>query len=343
MALVKCPHCGKEIDDSAETCPYCGSDLEGKNEGEEKRPVPDQRTEDPQDTKLQNMKRMRNILAVALCVATAGLIGVTAYGTTTISSLRTELSGVRAEAASAQSDYKSAKKKLKASQADTDSVREELTSVQSEYDSYKEKMAPFEEMTAAQAEQQKAAAKAAQEESENQKTANEAVNKLWDDKTGLKDGATRAEYNDAVDKVNKVGDTSAKNALNEKLKAIDDSMTAKEQAAAAEEAAGYETGITYDQLARTPDQYMNKKVKFRGKVIQVIEDSSSGRIQIRLAVGSDYDKVLLGEYDSSIVSKRVLEDDTITIYGTSVGTITYQSTMGGMITIPGVSIEKIDQ
>lgn len=47
---------------------------------------------------------------------------------------------------------------------------------------------------------------------------------------------------------------------------------------AAEEAQGYETGITYDQLARTPDQFIGKKVKFTGKVLQVLE--SSGKVTI---------------------------------------------------------------
>lgn len=115
-----------------------------------------------------------------------------------------------------------------------------------------------------------------------------------------------------------------------------------EQAAAAEkEAQGYETGITYDQLARTPDDYTGQKVKFYGRVVQVIEGDDS--VQIRLAVDGDYDTVLFGQYASSIVSSRVLEDDYITIYGTSVGTISYESTLGGTITIPGVYIEKIDQ
>ncbi len=82
-------------------------------------------------------------------------------------------------------------------------------------------------------------------------------------------------------------------------------------------------------------------MKFYGKVLQVIDSGSS--VQIRLAVDDNYDTVLLGEYDSKIVSSRVLEDDHITIYGTSVGVITYQSTMGGNITIPGVRIERIDQ
>ena len=68
---------------------------------------------------------------------------------------------------------------------------------------------------------------------------------------------------------------------------------------AEEEAKGYETGITYDQLARTPDQYEGSKVKFYGEVIQVIEGDDS--VQIRLAVNSDYDHVLFCQYDSDIV------------------------------------------
>lgn len=45
----------------------------------------------------------------------------------------------------------------------------------------------------------------------------------------------------------------------------------------------------------------------------------------------------------SIVPSRVLEHDYITIYGVSVGVISYDSTMGGKITIPGVAVDKIDQ
>lgn len=125
-------------------------------------------------------------------------------------------------------------------------------------------------------------------------------------------------------------------------KAAEEAAAAEAAAAlAAEEAQGYETGITYDNIARNPDDYIGKKVKFSGKVIQVIEDS--GTVQIRLAINNDYNQVVLCEYDSSITDSRVLEDDTITIYGTSAGTITYQSTMGGQITVPGILIQRIDQ
>lgn len=115
----------------------------------------------------------------------------------------------------------------------------------------------------------------------------------------------------------------------------------EEAAKAAEEAQGYETGITYDNIARRPDDYKGKKVKFYGKVIQLIEGDY--RNQIRFAINGNYDYVILGEYKKDIVESRILEDDLITIYGVSSGTISYKSTLGGTITIPAVSIDRIDQ
>ena len=68
-----------------------------------------------------------------------------------------------------------------------------------------------------------------------------------------------------------------------------------------------------------------------------------GSVTIRFAVNDDYDKVIIAEYDSSIVSSRVLEDDYITVYGYSLGLYTYEATMGNNITIPSMMIDKIDQ
>jgi hypothetical protein len=104
---------------------------------------------------------------------------------------------------------------------------------------------------------------------------------------------------------------------------------------------GYETGITYDELARTPDEYIFEKVKFRGKVVQVIE--GDGVTQLRFAVNENDDTILFAGIDNSIDDSRILEDDIITIMGLSSGLITYESTMGGQISIPGMTIEKIDQ
>lgn len=146
----------------------------------------------------------------------------------------------------------------------------------------------------------------------------------------------------------KKADLEAKEAEKE-LKAIEAAekkaaaeKAAKEKAAKeAKEKQGYNTGITYDQLARTPDKYKDEKVKFYGKVIQVVEDESM--VTLRMAINSDYDKVILLAYSPDIVSSRVLENDNITIYGVSNGVYTYQSTMGGNITVPLVVVDKIEQ
>lgn len=208
---------------------------------------------------------------------------------------------ITAESAQYQKELEEAKKELENAKTELEKSQADLGALQKEFDAYKEKMKPFEEMTAAQAEAEKAKA----EEEKRQLEEAEAQRKAEEE------AAKKAEEEAAA------------------------------AAAAAEEAKGYETGITYNQLARTPDDYKGKKVKFSGKVIQVIE--GDGRVNIRLAVNDDYDTILFCEYESGIVSSRVLDDDHITIYGTSYGLYSYQSTMGGTITIPAVVIDKIDQ
>ena len=110
--------------------------------------------------------------------------------------------------------------------------------------------------------------------------------------------------------------------------------------AEAEEKKGYETGITYKQLARTPDEYEGKKVKFSGTVLQVVEGDSE--VNLRVAANSNYNNILYVYYPSSITKVRVLEEDNVTLYGVSEGLYTYESTMGGNITIPLIKVDRID-
>lgn len=146
--------------------------------------------------------------------------------------------------------------------------------------------------------------------------------------------------------------TEAKLAKAEQKKELTAEEKAAAEQAAAEKAAaekaakeeeeriGYETGITYDQLARTPDDFKGKKAKFTGKVLQVME--GQGETQLRIAVNGDYDKVLYIAYKSDILNSRVLEKDNVTVKGKSAGIFTYKSTMGGEISIPAMLVEKID-
>ncbi|QQE97566.1 hypothetical protein [Leuconostoc citreum] len=103
----------------------------------------------------------------------------------------------------------------------------------------------------------------------------------------------------------------------------------------------YKTGITYDQIARTPDDYTSKKVQYTGKVIQVIEDDDT--VQIRLAVDGNSDNIILINIDNSLLNgSRVLENDLVTASGISKGTISYKSTLGRKITVPSMEAKIIN-
>lgn len=98
--------------------------------------------------------------------------------------------------------------------------------------------------------------------------------------------------------------------------------------------------VDYKELARNPDPYIGKSLTFSGKVIQVIEEDNE--TQHRIAVNGDYDSVIYVVYPKNIVTSRILEDDYVTVYGTSAGLLSYQSTMGGKITIPALYLDRIE-
>ncbi|MFT8911363.1 hypothetical protein [Leuconostoc pseudomesenteroides] len=111
--------------------------------------------------------------------------------------------------------------------------------------------------------------------------------------------------------------------------------------AAEQEPTQYKTGITFDQIARTPDDYKGKKIEFTGKVLQVMEENDY--TEIRLAVDGDYDNVILVDIDSDIMNgSRILEDDLVTVSGVSDGTTTYESTSGANITIPAMTAKIVN-
>ena len=104
---------------------------------------------------------------------------------------------------------------------------------------------------------------------------------------------------------------------------------------------GYDTGITYDQLARDPDDYMYELVKFEGKVLQVLE--GKGETQLRLATSGSYDDVIYCAFNTDLTKSRILEDDYITVYGKSYGLYSYSAVMGNTVTLPMVWVEKLER
>lgn len=196
----------------------------------------------------------------------------------------------------------------------------ELSLLKTEYEAYKEKMTPYEELEKSEADAKKAEADAKNAELKK-KEAEEKAKKETEAKAAEEEKKAKAEAEVA-----------------KKKQAEEDEQARIE----AEEAKGYDTGTTFDQLARTPDDYTYTKVKFSGKVVQVME--GDGTTQIRFAVNDNYDTIIYAEISSDLTdNNRVLEDDYVTLSGISMGLLTYDSTMGGEITIPSIVVDKIDR
>lgn len=195
-----------------------------------------------------------------------------------------------------------------------------LVLVETEYEEYKEKMTPYESLEESEAKAKKAEADAKKVELEKKKAEEEAK----------KEAEKKAK--EAEEKAKSEAEAAKKKQEEEELQARLE----------AEEAKGYETGTTFDQLARTPDDYIYAKVKFSGKVVQVME--GEGTTQVRFAVNDDYDTIIYAEISADLTdNNRILEDDYVTLSGISMGLLTYESTMGGEITIPSISVDKIDR
>ena len=103
--------------------------------------------------------------------------------------------------------------------------------------------------------------------------------------------------------------------------------------------------IAYKDIARNPDKYTGKNVHFHGKVVQVQESGSDVILRVSTkddGYGNWYDDVVLVSYTLPDGSAHILEDDMVDLYGTCAGTTTYESVLGGDITIPSMAAEFVD-
>ncbi|MBX9013650.1 hypothetical protein HCG60_11580 [Ligilactobacillus murinus] len=74
--------------------------------------------------------------------------------------------------------------------------------------------------------------------------------------------------------------------------------------------------VSYEQLARTPQNYYGKKLQYYGEVMQVVENQEAGKTIVMFWVNGDSDQLMYVTIDNSLLNgSRILEDDTLTIRG----------------------------
>ncbi len=103
--------------------------------------------------------------------------------------------------------------------------------------------------------------------------------------------------------------------------------------------------FAYEDLARNPQSYDGKPVKLYGEVVQVTEQGDDVSLRVNVTEGSYgwEDTVYIDYTRKSANESRILENDLITLWGSSEGTISYETVLGNNLTIPHVLALYIDQ
>lgn len=94
--------------------------------------------------------------------------------------------------------------------------------------------------------------------------------------------------------------------------------------------------LDFKAISRDPDNYKGKNYSFSGKVLQVLEEASDNLtfVAMRIATKGNYDDVVYVTYIRENGESRILEDDKVTVYGTCMGLYTYETVIGGTVTLP---------
>lgn len=98
--------------------------------------------------------------------------------------------------------------------------------------------------------------------------------------------------------------------------------------------------LTYDDLFRENEKYVEKVVWLKGEVTEV-QTQKDGMMLMRLSITQNkydnWENPILVAYEGS----RFLEDDIVEIVGQVKGVESYESVMGANITIPAVYAHKV--
>jgi len=106
--------------------------------------------------------------------------------------------------------------------------------------------------------------------------------------------------------------------------------------------------LTYEQMARTPEQYKGQAVCLKGQIVDV-SDPRDGRAQV--GYGIDLiepgrhlmDSLISAGYTRSSNEPHLLAWDNIEFCGTFIGPVTYKTAFGADNTVPLVAIDVIKQ
>lgn len=104
------------------------------------------------------------------------------------------------------------------------------------------------------------------------------------------------------------------------------------------------TYVSYEDIARNPDNYKGTFTVFSGQVAQVQESGNNVVIRLNVTRGAYgiWEDTVYIEYTKAQNESRILEDDIITVYGQLNGIKTYTAVLGNSISIPYLKAKYVE-
>lgn len=96
--------------------------------------------------------------------------------------------------------------------------------------------------------------------------------------------------------------------------------------------------LDYKQLDKNSDKFVGQKLSASGKVFQIMESKDSGFML--LSVDGDSSQNIAVLYKGT---NDVVEDDTVTVYGTVSHDYSYESKAGYKLTVPCIMADEIEK
>ncbi|WP_029284887.1 hypothetical protein [Metabacillus indicus] len=100
--------------------------------------------------------------------------------------------------------------------------------------------------------------------------------------------------------------------------------------------------IRFAELEKNPEKLSGEFIKYQGEIVQIMEDETSSIIRLAVtkdSYGYDINDVIYITYEGTT---EFVEEDVITVYGTILGSHTYESQAGHQITLPYIEAEIIE-
>ncbi|MFT8824754.1 hypothetical protein [Liquorilactobacillus mali] len=115
---------------------------------------------------------------------------------------------------------------------------------------------------------------------------------------------------------------------------VEDSSSYDSSSSSADSSISYQA-VTFDQIARNPDDYEYKGVKVQGQVMQV-QNSDDGGAIVLLWMNDDSNSLIMVNIDEDYMpaNGNILEDDEIIINGLGNGTQKYDTASGSENEVP---------